>query len=171
MSNRETADILRAKIVELEPFRDRKRPNELQALRSKHFDILANELAGMSQVENARAVGVTRFTVQQVLNNHMVKELMAQAAADLLAEGLDTKAEIIQSAPLALRVAQGVMVDEKAKSETRLKAAFGILDRAGFAPPRGPSSSTTVVNFNDLRERANEIRASIKVESTTKDDG
>lgn len=85
----------------------------------------------------------------ELLKNSEVQEYLQKQKSALIRR---IQEELVFSASEAVSTVYGIMVDKDAKDADRLKAAFDILDRAGFRPDDRDTSDNAETELPKLLE-------------------
>lgn len=122
------------------------RPRELKSyepkrLTARHIACIFMRISGLSETEIARITGYTRSQVCIILKHPDSQFLMLKALTKSgTTASVDIKARLDKGTPMMLDVIEEIALETneeglpKNRAETRLKAAFGWIDRAGHTP-------------------------------------
>ncbi len=97
---------------------------------------------GLTLKEIAQIAGVTHIAVRNVFNSAPGRELMIQLYKEQGIQSVDVFQTFRDVAPIAAEIVLSIAQDSE-KDETRLKAAFSILDRAGYGATKKVEQTIT----------------------------
>lgn len=135
----------------------------------QHTPILLMRVQGFRQYEIAQALGIDRTTVSSVLRSEAGRNILMQLYAEAGFQMSDVGRSFVDAAPMAAEVLLE-LAENGTKEETRLKAAFSILDRAGYGAIKKNESKVTVehkatVSTAELDELRQALREAIEVDA------
>lgn len=112
---------------------------DAKAIWDGHREIIRCIVLGMNNVEIRehlllQGVDYTVVQISNIRNSRLVQVEVQRLQAMRNDIAIDMKVELEKHAPRALEFMSQLLDDDSAKKGDRLKAAMGILDRAGFAP-------------------------------------
>ncbi len=126
------------------------RKYQIQEMWALHKEISRLLLIGMKSVDIAAQLGITEATVSYTKNSELVKRRIAEMEAARDVDAIDISKQIKDLAPKAVEVLTKLMDD--GLEPIQLRAAFGILDRAGYGPVQKFQGSMAVLSLKDIDE-------------------
>lgn len=157
--------------IEIAPQYMRKAQIErIDALRPDHIPILLLRVQGHTHAEIAQILGCGTGTVYRVLRSVAGQELLTRMFVEAGMQAADVGRAFVEAAPMAADVLVE-LAQEGTKEETRLKAAFSILDRAGYGAVKKNESlhkvevQTTTVSVRELDELRQALQEALEVEA------
>lgn len=142
------------------------RKYQIQDMWAIHKEINRLHLLGMKSVDIAAHLDISEAMVSYTINSPIAKREMAEMEAARDLDAVDVAKKIRDLAPRAVEVFEDVMSSEL--DSMRLKAAAGILDRAGFGPVQKFQGAVAVLTADDIREikeRARDIGLMASIEA------
>jgi predicted transcriptional regulator len=139
------------------PTGDRK--YEITHIWDRHKEIMRLLVAGLSQVDIAKTLGVTPVMVSYTANSAICRRQMAlmHAAADL--DAVDVAKRIQEIAPVALDTLEKLLCE--GNETTQFKVATDLLDRAGHGAVKSFRMEHTAhlsrTDIEEIKQRAKEI--------------
>ena len=139
------------------PSGDRK--YEITHIWDRHKEIMRLLVAGLSQVDIAKTIGVTPVMVSYTANSAICRRQMAlmHAAADL--DAVDVAKRIQEIAPVALDTLEKLLCE--GNETTQFKVATDLLDRAGHGAVKSFRMEHTAhlsrTDIEEIKQRAKEI--------------
>ena len=131
---------------------------ELQKLRARHHLIISMSARGMNNKDIAAALNISEVAVGYTINSELgqlrLGVLMGQAEVDTI----DMIQEFAALAPIALEVAEEVMLDPYEKTSDRLNAVDKILNGAGYGKKVDLGISIQLVGDDEIRAAKEESR-------------
>jgi DNA-binding CsgD family transcriptional regulator len=109
--------------------------NELKNLNERHLEVVRLTAMGLKPSITARAMGISPVTVRNILRSDIAKSRMKQILALRDKHAQEISAEIQLGMGDALDTAYQIMTNGRSE-DTKLRAAFGWMDRGGFGPVR-----------------------------------
>lgn len=135
--------------------------NNLNQLYNHHKEMLRLSATGLRPSEVAEITGFDRRTVSACIHSDLGEAQLHELHAERDANAVDIGKRITEALPLALEAVISVVKEDGAGSAAdKIRAGFGLLDRAGFGPVTKSASITTHLTAADLaeiKERAKEI--------------
>lgn len=113
-----------------------KRKYEISHMWERHHEIVRRALLGQSNTQIAEGLGITTVTVSNALNSKIVRDKLKILRAQRDASTVDVAAAIKNLAPKCIEVIEGVLDSDVARDADKLRAAFDLLDRGGYAAPK-----------------------------------
>jgi len=143
--------------------------NSAKNLLPQHIPILLLRVQGFRSAEIASMLGITPATVYRVLNSQPGRAMLLKLYAEAGLAVADAGRAFLEAAPMAADVVIE-LAQEGNKEETRLKAAFSILDRAGYGATKKTEAKHTVevnatVSTKELDELRTALREAIEIEA------
>ena len=141
-----------------------------KVLQPEHIPIILLRVQGYRHYEIAQIIGKGTGLVHRVLNSQAGQAMLTRLYAEAGFAAADAGRAFVEAAPMAADVVIE-LAENAAKEETRLKAAFSILDRAGYGAVKKNESvhkvevgvsNVTVAELSDLRQA---LREAIEVEA------
>lgn len=111
------------------------RKYQIRELWSNHKEICRQVMLGRKNVDIAQSLGVSPVVVSYTKNSTLGKEKIKDLEAQRDADAVSIAQRIQELAPKALDLIEQVITDEEVRMDLRLKAAEGVLDRAGHGAP------------------------------------
>ena len=147
---------------------------QVQELWQSHREIINLAATGMKQVEIAKVIGVTPQTVSNTLNCGKGSEKLLEIRESRDAVYKEVTDRISSLAPKALKIMERIMLNEEQDPQIspflQLKAATGLLDRAGHSPVKKEESvhkhfHLGLDELEELKRRGREIGLVVKSET------
>ncbi len=138
---------------------------QIQQLHDLHHEILRRLVVGQKTQDIARDLNITPVTVTYVKNSEIGKRQLSvmRSAADVSA--VDVAGHIKQLAAKAVGILESAL--ELGPTALGMRAAFDVLDRAGFGAPR--IVRTENVHAHLTREDIEELKHRAKLEGVVVD--
>jgi predicted transcriptional regulator len=113
-----------------------RRTFEVQKMWNSHHEITRLALLGMKQADIARHLKISEAMVSYTLNSEVVKERLAIMKGARDAETVDLARDILELAPLAIKIYEKLLEEGVNGSPTALHKATAdrVLDVSGFGP-------------------------------------
>jgi predicted transcriptional regulator len=137
-----------------------KRKYNIEHLWDQHHEIMRLAVMGMKSVDIAAQLGVSEVMVSYTLNSPLAMRQLDLLRATRDAGAVDVAKRIKELAALAVEKLEPILED--GSESNKLKAIFGLLDRAGHAPVQRFQGSMAVLTKDDImeiRDRARMIGA------------
>jgi hypothetical protein len=103
-------------------------------LNSRALQVVMLRLAGYNGPEIASITGFHKVYVQAIMRHPYAKKIFIVAGASAIAQSTATSRHLRRKAPKMLKVVHDLAMSPLVEAPTRLRAAFGWLDRAGIGP-------------------------------------
>ncbi len=124
---------------------------ELQKLRARHHLILRMSAQGMDNKEISSQLNLSEVAVSYTINSELGQQRLEVLMGNADIDAIDMIKEFAELAPVALEVAEEVMLNPYEKTSDRLNAVDKILNGAGYGKKVDLGISVQLVGDNEIR--------------------
>jgi len=161
-------DRLKQVAIAASPDLMRRAVDDGRQLKPEHLPVILMRVQGMRPAEIAGVLNIAPVTVYRILRSVPGQNLLTQLYAEAGIQMGDIGRTFQEAAPMAAEVLLE-LAETATKEETRLKAAFNILDRAGYGATKKSESvhkvEVSAVGVSAIAELREALQEALEVEA------